>query len=250
MTSIFTPNYEERFVPPGTGIRYNKGVSPLVIKGVVWHWTANIAKGADAEAHFKYWRTPTTQYGAHYVVDDKKIIHVVPDNEVVWHAGPAASYTSFIKNKFPKGANSSCIGVEMCVNSDGEWAKTYINAVNLGAYLCINYGWTPDENFVRHYDCTKKDCPRMMSPFVPGGDAAWVKFKTDVNNKLKGEGSATMFKDIMNHWAKNDAEYLASLGIFKGDGEGNFNPEEPITRAVLATVIARTLNVIKEGKLK
>ena len=248
MASIYTPNYEERFVTPGKGIRYDKGVGPLVLKGAVWHWTANTAKDAGAEAHFSYWNG-SAQYGAHYVVDDKKIIHAVPDNEVLWHAGPSTLYTSFIKNKFPKGANSSCIGIELCVNSDGNWETTYINAVNLGAFLCVNYGWTPDENFVRHYDCTKKDCPRMMSPYVTGGDAAWAKFKADVNKKLKGEGEAAIFTDIINHWARNNIEYLNSLGIVKGDGSGKFNPEGVVTRAEMATVVARALKIIKEGKL-
>lgn len=51
-----------------------------------------------------------------------------------------------------------------------------------------------------------------------------------------------------------DADYaeaaitLSEMGIFKGDEAGNFNPDNPISRAEAATVICRMLGVEDEAK--
>lgn len=49
------------------------------------------------------------------------------------------------------------------------------------------------------------------------------------------------FKDITNHWAKEDIEILASKHIVKGVDETNFAPERSITRAEFAALIVRAL---------
>jgi hypothetical protein len=54
-----------------------------------------------------------------------------------------------------------------------------------------------------------------------------------------------MFKDVPdNHWAKASIERLAKLGIIKGDEQGNFRPDEPLTRAQLAAVLDRLLKLL------
>lgn len=53
-----------------------------------------------------------------------------------------------------------------------------------------------------------------------------------------------MFKDVADgHWAKESIERLAKLGLLKGDQQGNFNPDGPITRAQLAAVLDRLLKL-------
>lgn len=237
-------NFVKDFVPAGRGIRRPKIYTKLVIQGVCWHWTANTSKGADAKAHRAYWET--AEYGAHYVVDDKIIIHTVPGNEVVWHAGPSTDYTAYIKNKYPAGANLRLIGVELCVNSDGDWGATYNNAVTLGAYLADYYNLNPLVSFERHYDCAKKDCPRMMTPYVVGGDEAWLKFKGDVQRRIK-DMSRKPFDDIKGHWAEKPIRALLQEKIISGKEDSQFHPNETATRAEVATMIYNTLRYL--GKL-
>jgi len=53
-----------------------------------------------------------------------------------------------------------------------------------------------------------------------------------------------MFKDVgEGFWAKASIERLAQLGLIKGDQQGNFNPDAPITRAQLAAVLDRLLQM-------
>ncbi|QCX32440.1 amidase [Caloramator sp. E03] len=149
------------------------------LKGVVIHWTANTGKGANAKANRDYFNTTKTVASAHYIVDDSKIIQCIPDGEVAWHVG-ASKYTATgekIREK-PYSPNYFLIGIEMCVNSDGDFKKTYQNTVELAAYLLKKYNLTLNDLY-RHYDITGKDCPRMMV-----NENEWAKFKSAVNAVL------------------------------------------------------------------
>lgn len=49
-----------------------------------------------------------------------------------------------------------------------------------------------------------------------------------------------MFKDVKEgFWAKEAIEALAEKGIITGYEDGTFKPNEPITRAEVATIISR-----------
>jgi len=55
----------------------------------------------------------------------------------------------------------------------------------------------------------------------------------------------SMFKDVpAKHWAAGSIERLAKLGIIKGDGQGNFRPDQPITRAEVAALLDRVLKLL------
>ncbi len=47
------------------------------------------------------------------------------------------------------------------------------------------------------------------------------------------------FADMSGHWAEPYVLEAASHGLFKGDADGNFNPDENITRAQFVTVLWR-----------
>lgn len=51
------------------------------------------------------------------------------------------------------------------------------------------------------------------------------------------------FTDIDGHYAQKHIEKLAAYGIVNGDGTGKFNPDELVTRADAAIMIANTLTV-------
>nr|WP_156314018.1 S-layer homology domain-containing protein [Lysinibacillus sp. ZYM-1] len=49
------------------------------------------------------------------------------------------------------------------------------------------------------------------------------------------------FADMKRHWAKKEAEKLASMLIFEGKGEGIFDPNAHLTRAETAALLVRAL---------
>lgn len=148
------------------------------LKGIVMHGTANENIGADAVANRSYFNNTTTAASAHYIVDDKQIVQCIPDDEVAWHVG-AKRYTAVgLKlSQMPYSPNYFLIGIEMCVNKDGVWSKTYQNTLELVEYLLKKYKLTVDDVY-RHYDITGKACPRMMVD-----ESDWKKFKGDLLSK-------------------------------------------------------------------
>ncbi|MCX7884395.1 MAG: amidase [Caloramator sp.] len=149
------------------------------IKGIVIHWTANTGKGANAIANRNYFNSTDRAASAHFIVDDNQIIQCIPDDEVAFHVG-ADKYRlageQIREGSF--GPNYFLIGIEMCVNSDGDFNKTYQNTVELAAYLLKKYKLNTKDLY-RHYDITGKDCPKM---FI--NENQWQKFKNDVNKIL------------------------------------------------------------------
>lgn len=51
------------------------------------------------------------------------------------------------------------------------------------------------------------------------------------------------FKDMKNHWAREDVEYMAELEIVNGTSEGVFSPDNNISRAEFAALIVRTMGL-------
>ena len=57
--------------------------------------------------------------------------------------------------------------------------------------------------------------------------------------------------DITGHWAEQEIRRCIRLGLIKGYPDGTFAPEKPVTRAELAAVVDRLINlIIGEDDLK
>lgn len=48
-----------------------------------------------------------------------------------------------------------------------------------------------------------------------------------------------LFSDIQDHWAQEDILAVEALGLMTGTGEGRFQPQQPMSRAMLMTVLFR-----------
>ena len=119
-------------------------------------------------------RTPTPEEGIvswHYTVDYHEIYHHLPDDETAYHAGDGME-----KN----GGNMNGIGIEMCVNSDGNYEQTLINTEKLCARLLIEYDLNPSKALKKHQDFSGKICP---STLINSG--RWDEFCSAVTAKYK-----------------------------------------------------------------
>ena len=137
-------------------IKYNhSGVNKPVY--IVIHETGNTDIGADAERHYKYFNGGDRGASAHYVVDDKQAIQLVEHNVQSWHNGK-----KYVSNpSVPQCNNSNSIGIEICVNQDGDYRKAVANAADLTKKLMKELN-IPVDRVIRHYDSCGKQCPAKM----------------------------------------------------------------------------------------
>jgi hypothetical protein len=134
-------------------IKYNfsTGNDP---KYIVVHDTGNPGKGADADAHYRYFNGGNRNASAHYFVDDHSIIQTVEDANASWHCGDGKGQYGI--------TNYNSIGIEICINSDGDYNKAVQNAIDLVKFLMKKHNISLDK-VVRHYDASRKNCPGTMS---------------------------------------------------------------------------------------
>ena len=110
----------------------------------------------------------------------------------------------------------------MCINSDGDFNKTYLHTLKLVKYLMKEYN-IPLENVVRHYDASRKLCPNV---FKENNWEKWNKFKEDLKNIGREEKDyrntiTLLYENLFNR--EPDSEGLnywneqLNLGLTYGD---------------------------------
>lgn len=142
--------------------------------------------------------------------------------------------------------NGNSVGVEMCINRDGNYGRAFSNTQEIVKMLMDELKIDPD-HVVRHYDASRKNCPASMSA---NGWAKWKEFKeklksedltmsqyeelnqkidrlTDAVNRIAEEAAPVVHPMIYNYIDENMPEYarptiqkLVNKGLLKGSGGG------------------------------
>ena len=188
--------------------RKNRPAKKNPMKYITIHETGNYADGADAKAHAYYLRTTTQKTSWHYSVDSKEIYQHLPDNETAFHAGDGADGTG----------NSQSIGIELCVNYDGNFHDTLENGVWLVRKLMAEHE-IPIENVVQHHFWSGKNCPENLRL---GG---WDEFILRCSQPVT---------DTPSDWAKDAWSRAIELGVTDG-----LRPKDNCTREELVTMLYR-----------
>src|SRR5690625_2232520 len=164
------------------------------IKYIVIHETANTSKGANADAHARLQASGNSRSASwHYQVDDKEIVQSFDDNKQCWHAG----------NKY---YNQNSIGIEICVNSDGNFKKAVDNAVKLTKHLMDKYN-IPTSNVIQHNQASGKNCPRYLRSGAKG--VTWAQFKA----KLSGKTSTKSAKKSTAKTTKKTSKSIEKMAL-------------------------------------
>lgn len=165
------------------------------LRAIIIHWTANTHKGAHAMANRNYFNSSDyirvngniIYASAHYVIDDHTIVKCLPDNEVGYHVGSRNPYKPVVHDTLgvPLGdsPNNYTIGIEMCVNSDGDFSKTRQHTIELTNHLLRLHQMSISQVY-RHFDITGKDCPKMMLD-----EPIWKQFLIEVESYDKPVGN-------------------------------------------------------------
>lgn len=84
--------------------------------------------------------------------------------------------------------------------------------------------------------------------FAPNDNITRAEFTVIMARLSEAEyNGENIFDDVSGHWAEDDINIAASIGWVNGDN-GNFRPDDSITRAEVITLINRVLNRMPESK--
>lgn len=139
--------------------------------------------GGTALNHADHFSKPDSDSSApkntscHFWVDEHdKVYQTTATDRIAWHVGKPKSGA--------KASNSSCIGIEMCIDNSGNLLdKTVENTLKLTKTLMEKYN-IPASNVIRHYDVSGKGCPNTMSS---NNWAKWHDFKKRLGDTSSGD---------------------------------------------------------------
>lgn len=147
------------------------------INGVVIHYVGN--PNTTAQANRNYFESlssgvESTYASSHFVVGlEGEVIQCIPLTET--------AYASNIRN-------SDTVAIEVChPDETGEFLPvTYRRTVELTAWLCREFRLDPEDDVIRHYDVTQKNCPK----YYVEHPEAWATFRADVAAEMEAQKGA------------------------------------------------------------
>lgn len=225
-------------------IANNRSVRTEPIRYIVVHDTGNEAAGATAEAHYTFFHTANRNSSADIFADDRSVWQVNDYHKYyTWHCGDGCGIYGI--------TNRNSVGVELCVNAGGDYAKAMRNMAEVVRELMAELE-IPAERVVRHYDASRKLCPKSMSK---QGWKMWDEFK----EMLKGEMDMTQYEELkaeitklqtpmiynyidenMPGWAREAVTWAVESGVIQGDGVGLALNDDKLW---FLTVLYRTKNL-------
>ena len=224
---------------------YNYSRRNQKIKYIVIHDTGNTSLGADAKAHYNYFNGGNRGSSADVFVDENNVMIVNDYNKYYsWHCGDGRGKYGI--------TNANSIGIEICINQDGNFEKAVKNTVEFVKGLMEELNINTN-HIVRHYDASRKNCPQSFSK---NNWKRWEQFKEKINEKevldmekyqelrkeisvlkdeikrLKNPVIYNYIDDNMPQWAKPTVKKLVDKNVLKGDVEG-LNLTEDLMRMLV-----------------
>ena len=218
-------------------IRYNCSARTGKIQYIVVHDTGNTGVCADAKSHFQYFNGGNRGSSADIFVDDTSAWYVNDYTKYyAWHCGDGRGKYGI--------TNANSVGVELCINRDGDYDTAFANLVEVVRELMQELN-IPAERVVRHYDASRKCCPKSM---MEEDWKLWRTFKQMIESeeltmaqyeelkgrldKLENPMIYNYIDENMPEWARPTIQKLVDKGILKGDGEG-LNLTEELLRILV-----------------
>lgn len=87
----------------------------------------------------------------------------------------------------------------------------------------------PRDIIVSHYTGSTIEPPKVEEPII-----------------VPPKEGDKMFTDTKEHWAKDYIDFVSNKGLMQGVGDNKFEPNKPMTRAEVATVIARMSGYVEK----
>jgi len=119
------------------------------------------------------------------------------DNKQCWHAG----------NRY---YNENSIGIEICVNSDGDFKKAVENAAKLTKHLMDKHN-IPASNVIQHNTASGKNCPRYLRSGEKG--VSWGDFKAKLTGKNNTKTKTSTKQKKPTNKPKTTNKSIAQMAI-------------------------------------
>lgn len=189
-------------------------------KYITIHNTDNYDVGAGAKAHASFIRNTTDKTSWHYTVDDKYIIQHLPITETAYHAGDGSG-----------PGNRQSIGIEICVNSDGDFEQAKRNAAWLVAKLFRESQTLFDFSVAmrQHFDWSGKNCP------------AEIRSEPDGWNKFLNLCKEAMI--IVPEWMQKIMDDAVKFGLIEPNKHKPTDPAQKWFILGVALIIVKKLNL-------
>ena len=239
-----------------TPSKYNRPQTKIKPTAIAWHYVGNPNTSAKANRNYfeslkngkKNSKGKYIYASSHFIIGlEGEILQLIPENE-----------KSFCTNQ----ANGYTISIECChPDNTGKFTEaTYNSMIWLGQYLMKKHGI---KNNIRHYDVTKKCCPKW---FVDN-PSEWIKFKNRLETSESEED--IMFDELLKAGytreqiknaviqmikateageetsLKEYVDYVKKNNIASGYTDGTFRPHAYITRGEVAVIATRLHKQIK-----
>ena len=151
------------------------GQHDVPAKNTVSYFSNVVANGYKVNGRYIY-------ASSHLVMGlNGEIYHIIPFDEIAYTTNDANYYS---------------IGVECATTgSDDHYTdEEYVSMVKTGAWLAQTHKLDPRKDFIRHYDVTRKVCPRYFVNNVK----AWEQFKLDCYNYMIGKLKESNIRNCTN----------------------------------------------------
>ena len=174
------------------------------VQYVVIHYTGNYADNARSNAIYFYNNQSSVQGSAHFFVDSGSVVYAsVSEQKSAWHVGDGRGMAGI--------TNYNSLGIEMATSGAYMVSSATENvAAQLAADLLKKYGLGIN-SLKRHYDASRKDCPRgwnNASPYASqaGGEQRWSNFKAKVQKYLNGGGGGSTATELFRVFDANNKQ--------------------------------------------
>ena len=178
-------------------------------------WEVSAASGLSSPVIFNGAIIYSTGSGTLYALDPET-------GENVWQAETNTS--TYISSPLVQGGNIILNGLKGRLTAINIEDKQQSWAFNLGDTYLFSNG-AVNGNLV----------------FVGTLEGKLFALKAEPGAPAKPFPGIAAFTDIYGHWARKDLNKLASLGLMGGFKDGSFKPNDPLTRAQMASILSRYL---------
>lgn len=228
-----------------SGSLYEKYMVPEYI---TIHETGNVANGANALSHGRYIksnRAANIPVSWHYTVDDTRIVNHLPLNESGWHCGDGIH----------GDGNRKSIGIEICVNADGNKNIANTNTALLVAHLIKTIpSLKPFPECVKqHFNWNGKNCPSTIRR-TPNG---WQSFLDEIKMYLNNNAAPIVvnYETTLVRIIVNGVTKLSLTGLTRSEAHarrsfvGKVKLQSAVDNEILKefTVVAPTSTTIRVG---